>query len=184
MISFLAQSFFEGKGAPYLVLGVGGIVIIYVVIRPFMRKAKDPLGKPAFSRSLSQQRSVERQMETLLVELSEMSRQMSAQLETRSAKLEILIKDADDAIARLKDAAHQIEHLPPRQNSHRDAPAAHATIDYSAPLPPITPAVSDVDARHIEIYVLSRDGRTADQIAHTLDRPVGEIELILALRPK
>jgi len=38
---------------------------------------------------------VERQMQSLLVELSEMSRQISAQLDTRSAKLELLIKEAD-----------------------------------------------------------------------------------------
>ena len=48
-------------------------------------------------------------MESLLVELSEMARQISAQLDTRSQKLEILIREADEKIAALADAQIKTE---------------------------------------------------------------------------
>src|SRR5579862_1469637 len=76
-------------------------VILYAVVRPMLKK-KDPLDKPPKFASLSRQRAVEREMQNVLVELSEMTRQISAQLDTRSAKLEALIRDADSRIAELK----------------------------------------------------------------------------------
>src|SRR5207253_3555095 len=69
------------------------LTIAYAVMRPRFRK-KDPLetggGGPRMT--LSQQRGVEREMSNLLVELSEMARQITAQLDTRAAKLDMLIK--------------------------------------------------------------------------------------------
>ena len=41
-------------------------------------------------------------MEALLVEIQEMARQISAQLDTKFAKLDVLIRDADDRIQRLE----------------------------------------------------------------------------------
>ena len=59
----------------WVVLAIGLIAVAYLMFRPRSRK-KDPLAKsPAFA-SLSSQRSVERQMQNLLVELSEMARQI------------------------------------------------------------------------------------------------------------
>ena len=46
-------------------------------------------------------------MGNLLVELSEMARQVTAQLDTRTLKLETLLKDADQRIAALKEANRQ-----------------------------------------------------------------------------
>src|SRR4051812_31106402 len=85
----------------WIALAVAGICVTYLLFRP--RKKKDPLEAPAFS-SLAQQRTVERQMQNLLVELSEMARQISAQLDTRTAKLELLIKEADEKLEALRTA--------------------------------------------------------------------------------
>jgi hypothetical protein len=140
---------------------VGILTIIYVVmLRPLMRK-KDPLSKPPSFGSLAQQRSVERQMQNVLVEMSEMARQITAQLDTRAAKLEALIREADEKIAAMKSA-----------------PAPQATLpavpDVSAPAPS--------DPRHAQVYALADQGRSSREIAQQLNRPSGEIELILALR--
>src|SRR4051794_28405296 len=70
---------------------------MYLMVQSRRKKKSDPLEKP-FNVSLSQQRAVEQQMQSLLVELSEMSRQITAQLDTRAAKLELLIKEADEKI--------------------------------------------------------------------------------------
>src|SRR5437762_1630482 len=89
----------------WVLVAIAGATILYTIFRPSMRR-KDPLARPPSSSGrLSQQRNVERQMESLLVELSEMSRQITAQLDTRAQKLEMLIQEADERIAALKQAA-------------------------------------------------------------------------------
>jgi len=167
------QNFLSDKSAPYVILGLGSFIVIYIVVRPFMRRKKDPMEKPNFMRSLSQQRSVERQMENLLVELSEMSRQMTAQLDTRAAKLEMLIKDADERIATLQQISQNAPPSP-RMSFAEPKPAALEA--------PAVPGAVEEDSRHREIYALADSGKSISDIATTLARPSGEIELILALR--
>ncbi|HVT89630.1 MAG TPA: hypothetical protein VHD56_12310 [Tepidisphaeraceae bacterium] len=152
-------------------LGIMGAIYVWV-LRPLARR-RDPLVKntPSFA-SLSRQRDVEKQMQNLLVELSEMSRQISAQLDTRASKLEILIQQADQRIAVLKNSAG---FAPQRPES-------------SAPIVETEPPRAEVeempDPRHSEVYSLADSGRDAQQIASELNRPRGEVELILALRGK
>jgi len=153
----------------WFVFAAAGLVIIYAVLRP-MRKGKDPMSRSPVHFSLAQQRQVERQMETLLVELSEMARQLTAQLDTRAAKLESLIREADEKIAALKG-----EKAAPPPSSPLAAPAEAAAET--------EPAV-DGDPRHAAVYELADAGMAAPQIAQQLSRPTGEIELILALRPR
>ena len=132
------------------------LTILYAVMRP-MRRKKDPLARRPQPMSLAAQREVEKQMSDLLVELEQMARQMTAQLDTRAAKLELLLKEADQKIAALS-AAGQVT---------CERPAAAPNIE---------------NPRHAEVYELVDQGLDARQIARQLDRPHGEIELILALR--
>ena len=148
--------------ARWLVICLAILTIIYAVVRPMFRR-KDPLNRPSSFTSLAQQRSVERQMQNVLVELSEMARQISAQLDTRAAKLEMLIKEADQKIAALNKGSS----APAAPNGQSDE------IADSAP---------SVDPRHARIYALADAGQSASQIAQELNQPSGEIELILALR--
>src|SRR5215217_6709588 len=102
--------------SPWLIAGVGAaaLVLLVVVMRPSSSSAArrlndrdenddgDSAGADsrgadsggAASRgapSLAQQRGIEREMSQLMTELSEMARQVSAQLDARSARLEKLI---------------------------------------------------------------------------------------------
>jgi hypothetical protein len=149
----------------WTLVGLGAFGLFYLaVMRPMMRR-KDPLEKPPAFASLSQQRSVERQMQNLLVELSEMARQITAQLDTRAAKLESLIKEADEKIAAMR-------------SQNNGASETHIA-------PPLSPAMEEMpDPRHAEVYALADQGRDAGDIAAKLGRPRGEVELILALRSK
>jgi hypothetical protein len=141
------------------------LTVLYAVLRPWFRK-KDPLSKPPAFASLAQQRSVERQMQNVLVELSDMARQITAQLDTRAAKLESLIREADEKIAAMKSSQ-----APPGL-----APPGFPTVvDSPEPPPPSDP-------RHAQVYALADQGRSSMEIAQQLNRPSGEIELILALR--
>jgi DNA-binding NarL/FixJ family response regulator len=149
-------------------IGLTIVTVMYAVIRPWFRK-KDPLSKAPAYASLAQQRSVERQMQNVLVELSDMSRQITAQLDTRAAKLEALIREADEKIAAMKSA----------QSS-----SAFPSAFPASTLPPLgdSPEPSPGDPRHAEVYTLADQGRSSMEIAQQLNRPSGEIELILALR--
>lgn len=163
-IQFLALG---NESLSWVVYALGALTILYVVLRPSLRKKKDPLSKfPMFSPS--QQRAVEQQMSDLLVELSKMARQITAQLDTRSAKLELLIQEADEKIARLQ-----------RLSAVSPAPLQPAEPDHDQVPPPSSPPL---DPRHREVYTLADEGRTPQEIAQRLDRPQGEVELILALR--
>jgi hypothetical protein len=55
-------------------------------------------------------------------------------------------------------------------------PGSELLLPTSAPLPP--------DPRHVAVYQLADQGLTINAIAQQVDRPMGEIELILALRPR
>jgi hypothetical protein len=107
-------------------------------------------------------------MSNLPVELSEMARQITAQLDTRAGKLELLIKEADEKIAALREATPPTTALP-----------------YAMPVekpPADSEPAARVDPAHAEVYTLADQGRSAREIAAQLSRPDGEIELILALR--
>jgi len=143
-----------------------GLTVVYIVMRPF-KKRKDPLAHPT-NLSLAGQREVERQMTELLVELEQMSRQMTAQLDTRARKLELLIKEADEKIAALQN--------------HGDGRAILPTFVQTETAPGMSARAAD--PRHAEVYDLADAGQSARQIAQQLSRPQGEIELILHLRPR
>jgi len=129
----------------WLAIGVAAIVL-YVLLH-WLRGKKASLAPP---------HAVERQMQNLLMELAELSRQVGEQLDARAAKLEALLKQADDRIAQLQGQPVEEPPSPPAEN----------------------------ESRYIEIYRLADAGQSSAQIAQQLNRPQGEIELILALRPK
>lgn len=151
----------------WLLIIVSGLTIFYAVMRPFRRK-KDPLARPPSN--LAGQRAVEREMSNLLMELSEMARQVSAQLDTRAAKLELLIKEADEKIAALRSVGSR--------PGLSDIDGARTALEMMA----LKRAEPTVDPRNAEIYALADQGRSSREIAQQLRRPEGEVELILALR--
>jgi hypothetical protein len=197
---------------PWVALAIGVAAIAFVMFKPKRRfgsparaGCRDPLAIPSSLGSLSQQRSVERQMQNLLVELSEMSRQISGQLDTRATKLELLIKEADEKLDQLRHAPASASavagdtqrgaaatsfHVGEQQsfvfaNQSPPAAAAAPTIAPMGPRMSLTYSAADEpDPRHAQIYTLADQGRGPKEIAATLGRPSGEIELILALRPR
>lgn len=152
-------------------LGFGAMLLVYMVfVRPKVNKQRrDPLVDQPFRASVAQQKHAEREMSNLLVELSEMARQITAQLDTRATKLELLIKQADERLEQLEARSSQQAPPSPWQLPPDGKPTTPTDV---------------VDARHAEIYALRDDGKSVDEIAHHLGRPNGEIELILALRPR
>jgi DNA-binding NarL/FixJ family response regulator len=142
----------------WVVLAVGAAATLYLLIRPRIKAKKDPLeNRPVLS--VSQQRQIERDMSNLMVEMLETARHMTAQLDTRAARLEVLIAQADQRLAALKSAV--AEGVVPGVPESRETPP---------------------DPRHAEVWALADQGRAPHEIARQLNRPNGEVELILALR--
>jgi hypothetical protein len=163
----------------WIMIAVGSAFMMYIILRPWIAgkkgRASDPLANQPFRTSLAQQKALERDMQNLVVELHAMARQMSAQVETRVAKLELLLEEADGKIARLERQTRDAEPMP--QPIAADRPTMRiASSDANVESPPGT------NDRYAELYDLADQGLDARAIATRLQRPAGEIELILALR--
>lgn len=195
----------------WLMIALGSAFVLYIMLRPWLngrrKRPTDPLTDQPFKTSLAQQKALERDMQCLLVELHNMARQMSAQIETRVTKLELLLEEADAKIARLENSTGRTASRVIDAPSTDAAGSAFNATDYDRP--PLRLAKSDdaesdgsvgadeatksaataakptasVD-RYAELYRLADEGLDARAIAARVQRPLGEIELILALRPR
>ena len=165
----------------WIALVIGAAATMYVMYRARRKARRDPLERHTTTASLSQQRAVERQMTNLLIELSEMARTVNATIETRTAKLEALLDAADQRIAELRALTGANTSPFPE----RTQPDIVATVTSSRTMSPSTTfTTSSTDDRHTRIYEMFDRGQSVHEIAAALDRPSGEIELILALRSR
>jgi hypothetical protein len=186
MLQFTADYLTHDPSFQWTIIVLAVATILYVsVIRPAMQKKRDPLAYKPIAGNLAKERGVERQMQNLLVELSEMARQMNAQLDTRSQKLQLLLDDADQRIAKLEKLQTQGEGVKsqPAAEAIRLNPPATARAITAPSSPAINLPVDPLDAQHQQIYALADQGQGPGDIARELNRPRGEVELILALRP-
>jgi hypothetical protein len=150
----------------------------YLFMRSKAKARKDPLARQQAGSGLAQQRAVERQMSNLLVELSEMARAVSAGLDTRAAKLQVLIDDADRRIAELKAlGVNRAQHVEPQATQVPQPPTMRIVSDAPRDLPAAEP-------HHDQVYQLADLGKSPHEIAVIVGKPRGEIELILALRTR
>jgi hypothetical protein len=156
---------------------IGGVVLATLLILVNMRKRR---GRGA---SLSPREKIEQAKQThamrgdlrqMMVELEDLTRRFSAQLDAKSIKLEKLMEEADQKIARLQ----QLQADPPPASTSTSAapkPApAKPPVDIDPPAP--------VDPLARQIYQLADSGQSSIQIAKRLDEQIGKVELILALR--
>ena len=96
--------------------------------------------------------------ENAAVELLELTRRLSAQLDTKAARLEQLIDDAQQIIDAMQP--ERAAEAPPA-SSEPASPDDHFTAN---------------------VYRMADDGRSPVEIAQALDEQVGKVELVLALR--
>jgi hypothetical protein len=199
----------------WIAIVIALLTIIYICfVRPAKKKReRDPLARqPNQSSLLAQQRAIEGDMTALLVEYEQMMRTMSAQIDMRTTKLDLLLREADEKIGALKaaaaaaaQAAAPIVPVPETPAAAKQLPIVQATPE----TPPVVTspaahaeklvreareladaidveiaATADSNDPHAQIYAMADRGLTYRQIAHELDRAYGEVELILAIRPK
>lgn len=175
--------------AQWVLMAAGMAIIIWVMLRlQWKRQRRSPEEGPvAQMRETLLDRQAEGQR---AAEVAEVVRDMAARLETRAARLEALLDQADERIEKLEArvAANGLS-----QSMHAARPSARPAAqpggngqpmdpwdDEPAPSPPGRSDASD--PLHQEVYDLADEGHTPLAIARRLDQQVGTIELILALR--
>lgn len=109
---------------------------------------------------LEQKEKLRRDLECLIGELQDLSRKISAEIDTRFAKLEASIRDADRRIAVLNRLTRELgEKAGEPADGHEEN-----------------------DTRYGVVYELADAGFSCVEIARDLGKTPGEIELILNLR--
>ena len=206
MQAFLAQP--AQELSPWLMVAAAGAaaLLALLVVPPLLRRRNgasagsagraggtDPAASASFADDddvaplRHEQRSIEREIEILKREVAEMTRRAAAQLDTRAERLERLIRAADERLAKLAAAAGAGEGVgagtgdAPPQSPADEVSFAPAAGDRSS----ASAGGADViDPSYVEIYTLCEQGLSIPDIAQRLRRPSGEVELILALRPR
>ncbi len=128
--------------------------------------------------SLAAEQDVKADMQELLGELSSLARKINAQIDTKFAKLEAAMADADRRIDVLQRLTRTARGEPAVDVTIADEPA-ELPADGACPEPAVEPVRAD---RHAAVYALADEGKGPVEIAQTLGRTPGEVELILALR--
>lgn len=155
---------------------------------------------------LRQEQGVRRDLDSLMVEIEEMAKRLSHQLDAKAVRLEQLIEDADHRLTRLRHVAERLENASP--DASRSAAANTSQADAASPsadskgttseadepgdlLSASSPAASRAsetpspeasDPLTRSVYALADEGYDAQAIASRLQEHAGKIELILALR--
>ncbi len=179
-----------------LLLSLAIIVLTITVMNMRRRRPKDASPRQyrrEIDAATSQNAAVKRDMEVLLVELEELSRKINAQIDTKFAKLEQSIADADRRVTALRILIEETKRLHGKKPEEGEAsepagPNAAARSDAREPEQSMTLDAEEQSAqpsphdRRQRIYALADAGRSPVEIARELGTQPGEVELILNLR--
>jgi len=172
----------QGFGAIQLGMLGAGIIGLTIVMRSTakrIRTSREP-SSPARKRyaKMSQELQAKRDLESVMVELDELARQIHGRIDTKFAKLELVIRDADARIAQLSRLTSAS-----RQSSSLDVTVADNAPTYASKPTPKKPSPPGATPHmHAEVYRLADAGICPVDIAAKVGRMTGEVELILSLR--
>lgn len=179
-----------------LLLVLAAVVVTFVALRSTGRKLKQlrranqpPLRNVAATVrevpfEVARRKAIQDDVNEAILRLDELARHVNGQLDTRFAKLECIIRDAD----------RRIDELSRLQRSAAGEPTVDTTIGDVPKSDEVAPdnehddeELASIDSqsaddRHARVHDLADSGLSVASIAETLGRPMGEIELILALR--
>lgn len=119
---------------------------------------------------IKEERAVQAEVTDVMLQLEQLAKEVNAQLDTKFVKLERVIADADDRIARLERLLRQATGSPTIDTTVDDSGDVHGRV-----------ADPNRDSWRERALQLHHEGRSASQIARLLDRSVGEVELLVAL---
>ena len=179
LITVLAQGEEQGKPSldslPMMLMGAG-VLLLVVVLMGHLRKN---VNRRNLTNNLEPKERIQSIREDALASSSimekrtaqteEIVRELTALLDNRSEKLEIMIQHADERIERLERLTAEAEG---RMTPRHTAPASKASSETSYAN----------DTLKQQIYDLADQGQKPIEIAQRLGQHTGKVELILALR--
>ncbi len=168
----LAQSLMSGKQAALLLILVTAIVMSLISLR---RRQRESGPSPrAYAREqlnrLKEQKSIESDLNSILLHLQQFSREMNANLDAKLARIERALKDADHRVESLERLIAQSEGKPALDVTVGDSQASTST-----------PTRRFRATSHDQIHTLADQGLNPRDIATQLGRSLGEVELVVAM---
>jgi len=140
-----------------------------IAYRLVIRRPKDPSARQTDARAriaaMRDQHEIRGNLERLIVQLQDLSRQIAGQIDTRFCKLQVLMDQADQKIRQLQQLTDGVQ-------ANGDVAQQQEPQQQEQPL----------DPERRMIYELADSGKNAIEIAQATNKDAGEIELILALR--
>lgn len=160
----LAVILAQGENPAMLLLAMGGLIFLLwwtsIRRRPGSDSPRFKLPKADKPDPRELLHRTHPQITAAMTQLEELTREMMGQLDTRFAKLEHVLGDAD----------RRIDELQAMLRALRGIESLEITVD------------DEGDSRHASVLRLSRDGLSPAQIAQQAGMPIGEVELILSLQ--
>lgn len=152
-------------------VGVVGLVFFSLRISRRARQHATDTNKQMHEQfsSLREHSALRGSMDQLLIQLEEYSRQCNAQIDTKCAKIEMVVRDADERIARLETLLDKVKRIKISRPPEAAEPVAEK-------------APSTSDGRVRRMYDLADSGMTPLKIAEEIGVSLGEVELTLNLR--
>jgi hypothetical protein len=151
-------------------------VSVMMIISARRRRLQDANSPRAYAREqitrLREEAEIKDNLEAVIVQVQDVTRQLNAQLDTKFCRLEQVIRDADARIAELDRLVRMTE----------GRPACDVTVDDRNRTP--APAEAVGKSAYARVYALADAGYSPVDIAAQTGQGTGEIELILALRRK
>lgn len=157
-----------------LALAVGGLAI--VMVSTYNRNRRSRLAPRGNVREkyqkLDHPAGATHDVGKVMLELDQLARQIYGRIDTRFAKLEAVIRDADQRIATLTRLA----------GKSTGGSGVDVTLESQKPRVPESLSDLSSDHRHNAIYRMADGAMSPADIARDTGKTQGEIELILALR--
>ncbi len=195
MMSTLAQLTEVGEWLMVVAIILMTATFLVVLRKRLKRQRHEPqLNAHEKLERIKQTHGMKDDMRTMMVELEELTRRFSAQLDAKSVRLEKLIEEADRRITVLTGDVTPKDELAggrmigtAAKQSNAPAPDVKTSDQTKPKRKPAKkkaeePAEEPLDPAVARIYELADAGRSPLEIAGALNEQVGKVELILALR--
>jgi len=167
---------------PGILMAAGVLIVMFILMGRLRKGHRASAPNPASAREQIAEiraRAGDRtSIDAFKVDAQDFTRQMAAILDTKAERLERLIVDADDRLARLERA----EGTEPDRRPATPSPTPPSTAPTRPRVEVTGSAEQSLDPVHERIYRMADDGLDAVQIAQKTGQPTGQVELILALR--
>lgn len=157
-----------------IILGIAALAFLLISTRRrIMNSTRQPTETPReqFARMGGLSRTT-REVERVMAELDSLSREIHGRIDTKLARLEKLLRDADQRIALLSQ---------PVDSSADRGSRLEVLLEQEEPLDAVSGDQNTGDATQQSVVRMAEVGRSVLEIAQHVGKTPGEIELMLAL---